>query len=1098
MPLLLTASPTKGATTPPIDEAIEELQLDLPSETSVRVDRVPMPIAEFSFQRAEPATQDQKIVRTTMPRVEPIGELNTNPRYVEIQRGTDLTHPPSNWLDDDKRIHHAYNPGKVEHHSREFPASALSLAVAHDMASHGETEGIDFIAPAENLKELFGAPYTTGDLSMSIHRIGQSLVIESGNQHKDEDTNRSELMSKLMYYSILAEDQEIEARRQATPPPQGKDSDKDDASPPPLEDSPLKDDFEAFSSPSDGALLHTEAARPPPSFYRNLKWHFQDLKLLLGSDQIIMQHDKGPEVALKLRDIDQPLTPGDAVEYWLDNVMNNVPQVAICYHKDGVTQGYQLISTNDIPTFRKEASFEPQVVQEYAGNVLHWLKENCKRDAGSYVLVREAGSTLKLYDLSQVYEDMDNKKKTERALVPASNTRQEKPFAYPVAMLCLRMGGKLADSKEPVHALKAVELLSKAIDLLPETTEPVILAEAHGHLATAHLRSCGISDMHKEKEDTTKTKKKTTPKEESSAIIPGKAEEMEGFHLAITELIAALDVLKGSDTDADKLYMERLIHCYIGLSVKYAAIDDVGKCLEWIRKAEDAIEVARKKEFASGQLALTAPPGMEPEHSGSRTTPEVRDPSYAQLATARLSETVGDVYQAVVRRLLSSVGNKEIPSITAAQNTLEGLLKQNGSSILHKMKELTSDVDSNVNKALEFYYLAVTQVARTQDCRRTSHNVEVVYSTQSDLKMKLGMMYNLWASNLIRTNRLSKASDQYKQAYRCFESVKDPNADINRATTSMNHGKLMLRSSKESVTRLPEDMLSEQEEVFVNQAISCFQDAVAILSSNAAKLPPVAAQLNKDAMMLSANAQLQLACRVKLHLTQLTEQQPGVDFEKRASDLLQSALKTFSALRQEESEAEARAHLGQLFMKTLRGNYAVQSTSDKTTQEQRQEKRFKYSEMYYNKAMDFYSNQRDNCMYLKLRREVAKLHLFHLTNPTVKKEQYLKTVVRTLTKVQPWFANAKQKFESGNEDFDNELRHILELVTDVLKEAVRIYSSNTIAPPKRAVSKQNASRLNPLEDAKELYSKALRVTSPTFLEVNQLIDSTAKLFLRND
>eukprot|EP01059_Diplonema_ambulator_P011304 TRINITY_DN2125_c0_g1_i1.p1 TRINITY_DN2125_c0_g1~~TRINITY_DN2125_c0_g1_i1.p1 ORF type:complete len:657 (+),score=163.58 TRINITY_DN2125_c0_g1_i1:211-1971(+) len=408
-PLLIRAPPE-----PIIEEVESPLEHDIIGDFALDVTRgsdVPsmpsrhlLPISEFTFQpRQMNADQNDAKIKTMMPRVEPIGEMNTNPSYIEVSGGTDLTDPPPNWLNDDSRIHHRYNPGKVEHQTKEFPASALSLAVASDMAAHDETGGIDIIAPADNLKKLFSVPYTNQELSLSIHRVGQSLVIESGG--KQDASNENDLMmSKLLYYSILAEDQEIEARKESLSPKQETERD----SPPPLEDSPCKDLDPSTSHP--GALSKGEPASestyPPPSFYRNLKWHFQDLKILLGSDQVVMQHDKGHEIALQLRDIDQPLTPSDALEYWLDNVMNNVPQVAICYHKQGVTQGYQLISTNDIPTFRKEASFEPQLVQEYAGNVLHWLKENCTRDAGSYVLVREEDATLKLYDLSAVYEEL--------------------------------------------------------------------------------------------------------------------------------------------------------------------------------------------------------------------------------------------------------------------------------------------------------------------------------------------------------------------------------------------------------------------------------------------------------------------------------------------------------------------------------------------------------------------------------------------------------------------------------------------------------------------------------------------------------------------
>ena len=45
----------------------------------------------------------------------------------------------------------------------------------------------------------------------------------------------------------------------------------------------------------------------------------------------------------------------------LDNVMSNVPDVAICYHKEGIVQGYQLISTQKIPHLAGYEGFDPKV-----------------------------------------------------------------------------------------------------------------------------------------------------------------------------------------------------------------------------------------------------------------------------------------------------------------------------------------------------------------------------------------------------------------------------------------------------------------------------------------------------------------------------------------------------------------------------------------------------------------------------------------------------------------------------------------------------------------------------------------------------------------
>ena len=37
---------------------------------------------------------------------------------------------------------------------------------------------------------------------------------------------------------------------------------------------------------------------------------------------------------------------------WLDNMMASVPELAICYHQNGVVQGYELLKTDTIFHFK--------------------------------------------------------------------------------------------------------------------------------------------------------------------------------------------------------------------------------------------------------------------------------------------------------------------------------------------------------------------------------------------------------------------------------------------------------------------------------------------------------------------------------------------------------------------------------------------------------------------------------------------------------------------------------------------------------------------------------------------------------------------------
>ena len=367
--------------------------------------------------------------------------------FTELREETNLNKPPPNWLQSDDRVVNKYNPGAPRIEGSEFMSSALAAAALNlitnegwesDSDSHAESDQmpikpslpkqIDVIAPAENLKKLFMVAHDDAPLALTIHKIGESLVLEDEVAHcsrKNLKNVRDRAMfSKLLYYSILAE-QTAEAPAEAR---------KAKVNAIPL---PAKGEDEAFKHarpwhPGKGVPGST----PNPMFTRTLHWRFQDLNLLLGSNTLVMKMRDQTEVALKMRDT--PLSQAEALSYWLDNVMTNVPNVAICFHKEGIIQGYQLVSTADIPRVSEATRFDPKVVEEYCGSVLHWLKDNCISDAGSYLLVREKDTNLlQLYDLAELYGQ--DQQEDGEAL-------HQRPFAYSVGMMCFRMGDRLLGS----------------------------------------------------------------------------------------------------------------------------------------------------------------------------------------------------------------------------------------------------------------------------------------------------------------------------------------------------------------------------------------------------------------------------------------------------------------------------------------------------------------------------------------------------------------------------------------------------------------------------------------------------------------------------
>jgi hypothetical protein len=95
------------------------------------------------------------------------------------------------------------------------------------------------------------------------------------------------------------------------------------------------------------------------------------------------------------------------LDAWLDNVMASIPEIAVCYHRNGVVQGYELLKTDDIFLLKGlskdgTAFFHPHVVQQNASSVLRFLQENCKQDPGTYWVCQDTIDFFISYFLSVV------------------------------------------------------------------------------------------------------------------------------------------------------------------------------------------------------------------------------------------------------------------------------------------------------------------------------------------------------------------------------------------------------------------------------------------------------------------------------------------------------------------------------------------------------------------------------------------------------------------------------------------------------------------------------------------------------------------------
>jgi len=111
------------------------------------------------------------------------------------------------------------------------------------------------------------------------------------------------------------------------------------------------------------------------------------------------------------------------LDAYLDNIMANVPELALCLQERGHIQSMKMLRTDDIPILtshdldptgispvsdkvrdpKTKSLFSPQIVESNASILLQFLKTNCSKENSTYLLRRNAGDTnIQLYDITSL------------------------------------------------------------------------------------------------------------------------------------------------------------------------------------------------------------------------------------------------------------------------------------------------------------------------------------------------------------------------------------------------------------------------------------------------------------------------------------------------------------------------------------------------------------------------------------------------------------------------------------------------------------------------------------------------------------------------
>uniref|UniRef100_A0A1D1YE88 Erythroid differentiation-related factor 1 n=2 Tax=Anthurium amnicola TaxID=1678845 RepID=A0A1D1YE88_9ARAE len=414
---------------------------------------------------------------------------------------------------------------------------------------------IDVVAPTDIMKQIFKIPYSKARLSIAVHRIGDTLILNTGpdveegekmfrrqaSQSKGSDPS---IFLNFAMHSVRAEAcdcppghyQASEGRGSTTILPGHFGHSEGDfvSSPSPhigktqfLDQSANDRHCGGYSKVTHDKLfwdaknnhntqindsikgnsLVGEKTRCPVQetdkcrkvgnngFLRVLFWQFHNFRMLLGSDLLVFSNEKYVAVSLHLWDVGRQVTPLTWLEAWLDNVMASVPELAICYHQNGVVQGYELLKTDDIFLLKGISddgtpAFHPQVVQQNGLSVLRFLQDNCKQDPGAYWLYKSAGEdVIQLFDLSDVPTNHSpTNHDTDCSSLSSLMHKGRRNSLFSLGTLLYRVAHRLSLSKSSDNKAKCAGFFKKCLDIMGEQDHLVVRAYAHEQFARFILK----------------------------------------------------------------------------------------------------------------------------------------------------------------------------------------------------------------------------------------------------------------------------------------------------------------------------------------------------------------------------------------------------------------------------------------------------------------------------------------------------------------------------------------------------------------------------------------------------------------------------------
>ncbi|XP_034787568.1 erythroid differentiation-related factor 1 isoform X4 [Pan paniscus] len=272
--------------------------------------------------------------------------------FARLEEKTDLKLPPANWLRESAKLGPA-GTTILGNSKKSKPFS--SFGMAYDFIDSVGND-VDVVSDSENIKKLLKIPYSKSHVSMAVHRIGRTLLLDELDiQELFMRSSQTGDWTWLKEFYQRLIDQKWQRKKKSKEHWYQK---------------AILSKFLYYSINGDGA------AQPVSSTAEQQESS--------SSDQT--------------NDSEGASWPAP---FEMPSSVSEDPSAS--------SQKYEMIKTEEIPNL-ENSNFSTKVIKDIAQNILSFLKSNCTKEGHTYWLFKASGSDIvKLYDLTTLCEETEDK-----------------------------------------------------------------------------------------------------------------------------------------------------------------------------------------------------------------------------------------------------------------------------------------------------------------------------------------------------------------------------------------------------------------------------------------------------------------------------------------------------------------------------------------------------------------------------------------------------------------------------------------------------------------------------------------------------------------